>query len=93
MQDATLGRDRSSPYHPCRCSVAREAVADVDTRRDGTVTSPPRLLTPAPSAKQQPLMVSAVDALERCQPFTMLPREKYKQWKTMVLYVTPFAHW
>jgi len=60
--------------------------------RDGTVTSPPRLLVPAPSAKQQALMQSAVDALERCQPFTMLPPEKYKQWKTMVVYVTPFAH-
>ena len=60
--------------------------------RDGTVASPPRLLVPAPSAKQQALMESAVDALERCQPFTMLPPEKYKQWKTMVVYVTPFAH-
>jgi hypothetical protein len=49
---------------------------------------------PAPSAKQQALMDSAVDALGRCQPFTMLPPEKYKQWKTMEVYVTPlFAHW
>ena len=61
---------------------------------DGTLVSPPRLLVPAPTAKQQALMESAVDALERCQPFTMLPAEKYKQWKTMVVYVTPlFAHW
>jgi hypothetical protein len=52
------------------------------------------LLVPAPSAKQQALMETAVDALESCQPFTMLPPEKYKQWKTMVFYVTPlFAHW
>ena len=62
--------------------------------RDGTVASPPRLLVPAPSAKQQALMESAADALERCQPFTMLPPEKYKQWKTMVFYVTPLlAPW
>ncbi len=39
-------------------------------------------------------MESAADALERCQPFTMLPPEEYKQWKTMVFYVTPlFAPW
>jgi len=44
---------------------------------------------PAPSTKQKALMESAVEALQRCQPFTMLPLEKYKQWKTMVVYVTP----
>src|SRR5271155_5275041 len=65
----------------------------ISFNRDGTVASPPRLLVPAPSAKQQALMDSAVDALGRCQPFTMLPPEKYRQWKTMELYVTPlFAH-
>ena len=66
----------------------------VSFNRDGSVASPPRLLLPAPSAKQQALMESVVDALERCQPFTMLPPEKFKQWKTMVFYVTPLlAHW
>jgi len=65
----------------------------ISFNRDGTLASPPRLLVPAPSAKQQALMDSAVDALGRCQPFTMLPPEKYKQWKTMEVYVTPlFAH-
>ena len=58
----------------------------ISFNRDGTLVSPPRLLVPAPTAKQQALMESAVDALERCQPFTMLPAEKYKQWKTMVVY-------
>src|SRR5271170_2867486 len=66
----------------------------ISFNRDGTLVSPPRLLVPTPSTKQQALMDSAVDALGRCQPFTMLPPEKYKQWKTMELYVTPlFAHW
>ena len=66
----------------------------ISFKRDGTVASLPRLLAPAPSAKQQALMDSAVDALERCQPFTMLPPERYKQWKTMEVYVTPlFGHW
>ena len=60
----------------------------ISFNRDGTLASPPRLLVRAPSAEQQALMDSAVDALGRCQPFTMLPAEKYKQWKTMELYVT-----
>jgi len=61
----------------------------ISFNRDGTLMSPPHLLVPAPSAKQKALMESAVDALQRCQPFTMLPPEKYKQWETMVVYVTP----
>jgi hypothetical protein len=63
----------------------------VSFNRDGTLASAPRLLVPAPSAKQQALMQSAVDALESCQPFTMLPPDKYKQWKTMVFDIKPLS--
>ena len=99
------GYDWTAPFRErvCACSKVPEGVEPSDKvsikvrvsfNRNGTVASPPRLLVPAPSAKQQALMEIAVDALERCQPFTMLPPEKYKQWKTMVFYVTPlFAHW
>src|SRR5262245_53039807 len=66
----------------------------ISFNRDGTLASPPRLLVPTPSAKQRALMESAVDALQTCQPFTMLPPEKYRQWKTMEVYVIPlFAQW
>jgi hypothetical protein len=66
----------------------------ISFNRDGTPALPSRLLVPAPSAKQRALMESVVDALQTCQPFTMLRPEKYKQWKTMEVYVTPlFAHW
>jgi hypothetical protein len=85
------------------CSKAPEGVYPDDKfsikirisfKRDGTLASPPRLLVPAPSSKQRALMESAADALQTCQPFTMLPPEKYKQWKTMEVYVTPlFARW
>jgi hypothetical protein len=99
------GYDWTAPFRERvgSCSKKPEGVESGDKvtikirisfNHDGTVASPPRLLVPAPSAKQQALMDSAVDALERCQPFTMLPPEKYKQWKTMQVYVTPlFAHW
>jgi hypothetical protein len=55
--------------------------------QDGSLSSRPRLLVPAPSAKQRALMVSVVDALESCQPFTMLPADKYDVWKTLVWYI------
>lgn len=65
----------------------------ISFNRDGTLTSPPHLLEPAISAKQKALMESAVNALESCQPFTMLPPDKYKLWKTMQVYITPmFAY-
>jgi hypothetical protein len=54
---------------------------------DGSLSSRPRLVMPAPSAKEQALMASVTDALESCQPFTMLPPDKYKLWKTLVWYV------
>jgi len=96
------GDDWTAPFRErvSACSKVPEEVGHdpkvtirirLSLNRDGTVASPPRLLVPAPSGKQQALMASAVDALERCQPFTMLPPEKYQQWKTMVFFVTPFA--
>jgi hypothetical protein len=61
----------------------------VSLNRDGTLASPPQLLEPAASWKQQALMQSITDALQRCQPYTMLPEEKYKQWKTLDLMIFP----
>ena len=100
-----LGDDWTAPFRQRvgACSKEPEGVDPDDKfsikirisfNRDGTLASPPRLLVPSPSAKQRALMETAIEALQTCQPFTMLPPDKYKQWKTMVLYVTPlFARW
>jgi hypothetical protein len=61
----------------------------VSLNLDGTLASPPQLLEPAASWKQQALMQSITDALQRCQPYTMLPAERYKQWKTLDLMIFP----
>jgi hypothetical protein len=37
------------------------------------------------------LMDAAVEALRKCQPFTELPADKYREWKTIDLVVTPFG--
>ncbi len=57
--------------------------------RDGTLASPPKLLEPNPSPKGRALLQSAIEALQKCQPYTMLPAEKYKQWKTLDLVIYP----
>jgi hypothetical protein len=57
--------------------------------RDGTVAAAPQLLDLSPSAKQQTLMQNFVSGLQKCQPYTMLPKDLYSQWKTLDLVVHP----
>jgi hypothetical protein len=63
----------------------------ISFKPDGTLASPPELLQAALSADAATLLNTAVNALERCQPFTELPPDKYKKWKTMRIIVTPLA--
>jgi hypothetical protein len=55
--------------------------------RDGTLAAAPRLLESNPSAKQQVLMQGFVSGLQKCQPYTMLPQDRYKQWRMLPLVV------
>jgi len=55
--------------------------------RDGTVGAAPHLLESNPSPKQQVLMQSFISGLQKCQPYTMLPQDRYKQWRTLDLVV------
>ena len=61
----------------------------ISFKRDGTLASPPELLDATLSPDVSTLMQAAVDALQSCQPFTELPADKYKKWKTLELVVTP----
>ena len=66
-------------------------VLRVSFKRDGTLASPPELLDATLSPEVAALMQTAISALQRCQPFTELPADKYKKWKTLDLVVTPLA--
>jgi hypothetical protein len=57
--------------------------------RDGSLAAPPQLLEPNPTARQQALMQDFVGGLQKCQPYTMLPPDRYMQWKTLDLVVRP----
>jgi hypothetical protein len=59
--------------------------------RDGTLASPPRPLLPILTDKQQALMESSIDALQKCQPYIMLPADKYKLWKKLDLTFYPMS--
>jgi hypothetical protein len=56
---------------------------------DGTLASLPQPLQPIETAKQQALMDSSINALQQCQPYTMLPPAKYKVWKKLDLTFYP----
>jgi len=64
-------------------------VMRVFLNRDGTLASQPQLLQPISTAKQQALMQHSISALQQCQPYTMLPPEKYAQWKKLDLTFYP----
>ena len=59
--------------------------------RDGTLASTPRTLLPILTDKQQALMESSIDALQKCQPYIMLPADKYKLWKKLDLTFYPMS--
>jgi hypothetical protein len=63
--------------------------ARVFLNRDGTLAAEPQLLEPNPSVKQQAVMQAFTSGLQQCQPYTMLPPDKYKSWKTLDLMVYP----
>ncbi|OAF07470.1 hypothetical protein [Bradyrhizobium neotropicale] len=56
---------------------------------DGTLARAPVLIEASASAKGPLLMQSAMSALLACQPYKMLPVDKYQEWKVMDLPFTP----
>lgn len=56
---------------------------------DGTLASPPQLLEPIASEKERVMLQTSIDALKKCQPYTMLPPKKYQQWKQIDIMFYP----
>jgi hypothetical protein len=56
---------------------------------DGMLAGAPVLVEASASAKGPILMRSAKSALEACQPYKMLPADKYEEWKVLDLIFTP----
>jgi hypothetical protein len=56
---------------------------------DGRLAAEPILIEASASAKGPALMQSATAALAACQPYTMLPADRYGEWKVLDLTFTP----
>jgi hypothetical protein len=56
---------------------------------DGRLATDPVLIEASASMKGPLLMQSAINALRACQPYTMMPADKYNEWKVLDLSFTP----
>jgi hypothetical protein len=56
---------------------------------EGRLAAEPILIEASASAKGPALMQSAITALQTCQPYAMLPADRYREWKVLDLSFTP----
>jgi hypothetical protein len=74
-------------------TVARGDDAKVKLRAvfspDGRLIAEPTVIEVRRPAKAALLMQAAKQALEACQPYAMLPADKYDEWKVLDLDFTP----
>jgi hypothetical protein len=84
--------------HLRTCSKLPKSVASSEPIRimlrvsmttDGKLAGDPVLIEASASAKGPALMQSAIGALQACQPYTMLPVDRYGEWKVLDLSFTP----
>ncbi|WP_298870613.1 hypothetical protein [uncultured Bradyrhizobium sp.] len=84
--------------HLRSCSKLPAGVAATDAVRirlravmatDGTLAREPILIEAPPSTKGVAIVKSAMSAMQACQPYKMLPVDKYDEWKVMDLSFTP----
>jgi len=84
--------------HLRSCAKLPAGVAPTDAVRvrlravlatDGTLARPPVLIEAPPSQKGVAVVKAAMSALQACQPYKMLPADKYEEWKVIDLPFTP----
>jgi len=80
------------------CSILPAGVAPTDNVKiviratfipDGHLRTAPVLIEASASAKGPLLMQAAIKALQECQPYAVLPADKYDEWKVLDLSFTP----
>jgi hypothetical protein len=57
--------------------------------RDGMLTTRPLLIEGSASPHGPALMESAISALRQCQPYRLLPADRYEEWKVLDLTFSP----
>jgi hypothetical protein len=65
-----------------------EVLLRIGLRPDGRLAAPPELISAPASRAGPPLVMNAKQALDQCQPYAMLPADKYQDWKVLDLSFT-----
>jgi hypothetical protein len=64
-------------------------VVRVMLKADGTLAAPPTLIEASASPKGPLLLRNLLRGLTKCQPYNMLPADKYREWKNLDMSFTP----
>lgn len=99
-QKADVGTDAIAQFrrHLKTCSTLPKEIAPSDKvgiklrvlmTPDGRLAATPSVIEASASMKGPLLMQSAISALEACQPYAMLPADRYQEWKSLDLTFTP----
>jgi hypothetical protein len=100
IQAADVGSSPIAEFrrHLKTCSKLPKSIAPTDKLAiklrvqmtpDGRLAAQPVPIEGSASPKALGLMQSAIDALQACQPYAMLPADKYNEWKVLDLNFTP----
>lgn len=66
-----------------------KVVVRMSLRQNGSLTADPQLIEAGISPVGPPLVQAAMKAIKQCAPYTMLPTEKYKEWRILDINFSP----
>jgi hypothetical protein len=89
--DAFRDRIKSCAMLPAGVSPSDRVslVVRIALKRDGMLAGQPTLIEASASPKGPAVLQSLFAGLAKCQPFNMLPADKYQEWQTLDIRFTP----
>jgi hypothetical protein len=89
--DGLRARIKSCAMLPADISPSERVsvVLRIQLKPDGSLSGQPTLIEASASAKGPALLQTLRGALQKCQPYNMLPADKYQEWKSLDIRFTP----
>jgi hypothetical protein len=89
--DAFRERIKSCATLPASVSPSDRVslVVRIALKRDGTLSGQPALIEASASPKGPAVLQSLFAGLAKCQPFNMLPADKYQEWRSLDIRFSP----
>jgi len=91
LEAALRQRVRSCAHLPASLSLSDKVLVKLRFAMtpDGRLATEPEVREVIAASKAGPLKQSAVEALNACQPYSMLPPERYREWQVIEMSFTP----